>query len=284
MTRYRYPVRVAFVGTGLMGSRMVRRLDAAGHDVVVHARRPDAAAGLPGARAASVAEAADGADLLCSIVTDSGDVVEVVRAALGAERPPRVVVEMSTIAPAVARDLAEECAARGVAYLDCPVSGGPPGAEAGTLAIMVGGDAAALAEAAPVLDVLGDPARRTHCGPAGAGLVVKLVNNLLAAAITAATAEALGMAERAGVDPGLAREVVLGATGASWQLENLFPRVLRGDHTPGFKVKDMRKDLRHAQDLAGGPLPLGDVAAGLYRGLDPDADYGSVARRFLDLA
>jgi 3-hydroxyisobutyrate dehydrogenase-like beta-hydroxyacid dehydrogenase len=163
------------------------------------------------------------------------------------------------------------------------VSGGPPGAEAGTLAIMVGGEETAMRAAEPVLDVLGDPARRAHCGPVGAGLVVKLVNNLLVAGITAATAEALGMAQRAGVDPALARQVVLGATGASWQLENLFPRVLAGDHRPGFKVKDLRKDLGHAQDLAGVPLPIGDVAAGLLRGLPEDGDYGSVARRFLDL-
>jgi 3-hydroxyisobutyrate dehydrogenase-like beta-hydroxyacid dehydrogenase len=276
-------VRIAFVGTGLMGRPMVLRLAEAGHDLVVHARRPERIADLPGERAPSVREAADGADVLCSIVTDSPDVEEVVDAALAAERPPAVIVEMSTIAPAVARALGERCAERGVAYLDCPVSGGPPGAEAGTLAIMVGGHEDALRTAEPVLDVLGDPDRRAHCGPVGSGLVVKLVNNLLVAGITAATAEALGMAERAGVDPALARRVVLGATGASWQLENLFPRVLAGDHRPGFKVKDLQKDLGHAQDLAGEPLPIGDVATGLLRGLPPDADYGSIARRFLEL-
>ncbi len=274
-------MRVAFVGTGLMGGPMVRRLADAGHDVVVYARRPDVADGLPGARASSVAEAADGADALCSIVTDSDDVVQVVDAALTATRPPPLVIEMSTIAPDTARSLGARSAERGVAYLDCPVSGGPPGAEAGTLAIMVGGDAAALAAAAPILDVLGDPDRRTHCGPIGSGLVVKLVNNLLVASITAATGEALGLAQEAGVDPRLARRVVLGATGSSWQLEHLFPRVLAGDHRPGFRIRDLRKDLGHAQGLAGGPLPIGDVTAGLVRGLPDDADYGIIARRFL---
>jgi len=265
-----------------MGGPMVRRLAGAGHDVVVYARRPEGAVGLPGARAASVAEAADGADALCTIVTDSPDVVQIVDAALSAKRPPPLVIEMSTIAPDTARSLGTRCAAHGVAYLDCPVSGGPPGAEAGTLAVMVGGEASALAAAAPILDVLGDPDRRTHCGPVGSGLVVKLVNNLLVAGITTATAEALGVAQRAGVDPEVARRVVLGATGSSWQLEHLFPRVLAGDHRPGFRVKDLRKDLGHAQGLAGRPLPIGDVTAGLMRGLPDDADYGVIGRRFLE--
>ena len=91
------------------------------------------------------------------------------------------MVEMSTIAPAVARELAERCAARGVAYLDCPVSGGTAGAAEGTLAIMCGGDAEALERAAPALDAMGDPAKRVHCGPVGLGLVAKLVNNMLVA-------------------------------------------------------------------------------------------------------
>lgn len=266
-----------------MGGPMIRGLAAAGHEVVVYARRPERAADLPGERAGSVREAADGADALCSIVTDSADVEQVVADALGAGRPAPLHLEMSTIAPAVARRLGDDCATAGVEYLDCPVSGGPPGAKAGTLAIMVGGSPAALAAAEPILDVLGDPAKRAHCGPVGSGLVVKLVNNLLVAEITSATAEALGVAQSAGVDPALARRVILGATGTSWQLENLFPRVLAGDHAPGFRVRDLRKDLGHAQDLADRPLPMGDTAAGLLRGLPDDADYGVLARRLMDL-
>jgi 3-hydroxyisobutyrate dehydrogenase len=130
---------------------------------------------------------------------------------------------------------------------------------------------------------MGDPAKRVHCGPVGAGLVAKLANNLLVAVIAAGTAEALGMAQRAGLDPALAREVILRSSGASWQLENLFPRVLDGDHRPGFKAKDLRKDLGHARDLAAGPLPVGDAAAALYEDLADEADYGAVARRFMEL-
>jgi len=277
------PLRVGFVGAGLMGAGMVRNLAAAGHHVRLYARTPARAEGLPAELAATPAAAVDGADLACSCVTDSDDVREVVAAMLEAAAPPPVLVEMSTIAPAVARELAAVCAGRGMAYCDCPVSGGPVGAEAGTLAIMCGGEAEALEHARPALDAMGDPARRVHCGPVGSGLVAKLVNNLLVAVISAGTAEALAVGQRAGVEPALLRDVVLKSSGASWQLENLFPRVLAGDHRPGFKSRDLRKDLRHAQDLAGRPLPLGDVAAGLFRGLGDDVDYGAVARRFLEL-
>jgi 3-hydroxyisobutyrate dehydrogenase len=210
----------------------------------------------------------------------------VVTALLAAAAPPPILVELSTIAPAVAQELTAECADRGVAYLDCPVSGGPPGAEAGTLAIMCGGEADALERAAPALDAMGDPAKRVHCGPVGAGLVAKLVNNLMVASIVAGTAEALGLGQRAGVDPALLREVVLGATGASWQLEFLFPRVLAGDHRPGFTARNLVKDLGHARGLAdrnGAPLPLGEVASALFADVPGDLDYGAVARRFMDL-
>jgi 3-hydroxyisobutyrate dehydrogenase-like beta-hydroxyacid dehydrogenase len=179
--------------------------------------------------------------------------------------------------------VAVTAAGRGVVYLDCPVSGGPAGAAAGTLAVMCGGPEEAVARAAPVLDAIGDPAKRVHCGPVGAGLVAKLVNNLLVAVITAGTAEALGMGQRAGVDPEVLRRVVMASSGASWQLEHLFPRVLAGDHAPGFRARHLRKDLGHAQELTGGPLPLGDAASGLLRAVPGDLDYGAVARLFMDL-
>lgn len=276
-------MRVGFVGSGLMGAGMVRNLAAAGHEVRLYARTPERARDLPAALAAGPAEAAEGADLFCSCVTDSRDVREVVGAMLRAERPAPVVVEMSTIAPAVARELAAACAARGVAYLDCPVSGGPTGAAAGTLAIMCGGDADALARAAPALDAMGDPGKRFHCGPVGQGLVAKLVNNMLVASITAATAEALGAGQRAGLDPALAREVVMRSSGDSWQLRNLFPRVLSGDHVPGFTVRNLLKDLGHARDLDDRDQRLAGEARRLLERTDPDADYGALARHLMDL-
>lgn len=266
-----------------MGSGMIRNLAAAGHEVRLFARTPERAAGLPATVVGSVAEAMDGADLACTCVTDSPDVREVVSGMLEAGAPPPVLVEMSTIAPAVARELAGLCAARGTAYLDCPVSGGPTGAAAGTLAFMCGGDPAALEAARPALDAMGDPERRHHCGPVGLGLVAKLVNNMLVAAIATATAEALGRGQRAGLDPALAREVVMGASGDSWQLRNLFPKVLAGDHRPGFTTSNLLKDLGHFRDLEDADPPLADAARDLLRRTPAHLDYGAVARLAMDL-
>ena len=274
---------IGFVGAGLMGAGMVRNLDAAGHTVRLYARRPDRAGGLPARLTESIAAAVDGADVGMSCVTDSEDVREVVGAMLSAPTPPPVIVETSTIAPSVARSLADDCRRRGVAYLDCPLSGGPPGADAGTLAVMVGGDRDALDRVAPVLDAIGDPAKRVHCGEAGLGLVAKLVNNLMVAVIAAGSAEALGVGQRAGLDPELAREVAMRASGDSWQLRNLFPRVLAGDHRPGFTTRNLLKDLGHARDLADAPLALADAARDLLAATPPDADYGAVARLLMDL-
>ena len=276
-------VLIGFVGAGLMGSGMIRNLAAAGHEVRLYARTRERARGLPVTVAASIAEAVDGADLACTCVTDSPDVREVVAGILAAGAPPPVLVEMSTIAPAVARELAEDCARRGVAYLDCPVSGGPTGAAAGTLAFMCGGDAAALEAALPALEAMGDPAKRFHCGPVGLGLVAKLVNNALVATITMATAEALGRGQRAGLDPALAREVVMSSSGDSWQLRNLFPRVLQGEHAPGFTTRNLLKDLGHFRDLEESDPPLADLARDMLRRTPPGVDYGAVARLAMDL-
>lgn len=276
-------MRIGFVGAGLMGRGMITNLAAAGHEVTVYARTPSKAAGLPARAAQSVAEAVEDADLAVSIVTDSPDVREVVTALLNVAHPPPILLEMSTIAPTVARDLAHQCEARGVSYCDCPVSGGPPGAEAGTLAIMCGGHSDALETARPALDAMGDAAKRHHLGPVGSGLVAKLVNNMLVATITSATAEALGVGQRAGVDAAALRRVVLSSSGSSWQLENRFEQWLGGDFTPGFRTRDLRKDIGHAQDLAEMPLPLTDVAAGLYESVDGDLDYGAVSAMLMDL-
>ena len=274
---------IGFAGSGLMGSEMIRNLAAAGHEVRLYARTPARAEGLPVTVVASMAEAVEGADLACSCVTDSPDVRLVVEDMLRARTPAPVLVEMSTIAPAVARELAALCADRGVAYLDCPVSGGPPGAAAGTLAVMCGGDSAAVERATPALDVIGDPAKRVHCGPVGLGLVAKLVNNMLVATISAATAEALGAGQRAGLDPALAREVVMSASGDSWQLRNLFPRVLAGDHTPGFTTLNLLKDLGHARDLDIVPQEFAQLARTLLEQVPGELDYGAVARLSMEL-
>lgn len=279
-------MRVGFVGAGLMGAPMVRRLVEAGHDVVVSSRTPERLVGSGWTVVGSPAEAARGAEIVCSIVPDSPEVEAVVRAALETMPEGGVIAEMSTHSPEVARRLAGEAAVRGVAYLDAPVSGGPIGAAAGTLAIWVGGSAVAMERARPVLDVLGDEAKIRHCGDVGAGLVVKLANNFLGAACAAASAEALAMAEAEGIDLQLVIDAVMQGSGANWQLGNLFPdKVLNGDFEPGFKIAHMIKDMRTARALAdtlGVDQPLGDVVldrlATAMAEYGPDVDYGSVAR------
>ncbi len=266
-----------------MGAGMIRNIAAGGHEVVVHARTPAKADGLPAEPARDITGAAHGADAALLSVTDSADVLEVVALVMAADEPPPIIIDTSTIAPAAAREAAAIAATSGAEYLDCPVSGGPPGAEAGTLAVMCGGTADGVAAAAPLLDLIGDPAKRVHCGPVGSGLVAKLVNNLLVAVISAGTAEAFGIGQRAGVDPEVLARVVTASSGDSWQLRNLFPRVLAGDHAPGFRARDLRKDLGHARDMAGAPLAIGDPAAALFGDVDGALDYGAVARLLMDL-
>ena len=266
-----------------MGAGMIRNVAAGGHDVTVYARTPSKAEGLPARLAPGVVPAVDGADIALLSVTDSEHVMEVVELIATADAPPPIIIDTSTIAPSVARDAAALAATVGAEYLDCPVSGGPPGAAAGTLAVMCGGTDAGLAAAAPVLDLIGDPAKRVHCGPVGSGLVAKLVNNLLVAVISAGTAEAFGIGQRAGVAPEVLVQVVSASSGDSWQLRNLFPRVMAGDHNPGFRTRDLRKDLGHARDLAGRPLHVGDPVYDLFTKVDGSLDYGAVARLFMDL-
>jgi 3-hydroxyisobutyrate dehydrogenase len=270
----------------LMGTPMVRRLVEAGHDVTVSSRTPARLADTGWRVVGSPAEAADGAEVVCSIVPDSPEVTSVVGSVLETAAPGTVIVEMSTISPATARRLAADCAATGVDYLDCPVSGGPPGAEAGTLAIWVGGAAEALERARPVVEVLGRRDRIRHCGTVGAGLAVKLANNFLGAVNAAASAEALALARDCGVDPALVVEAVSDGTGANWQLANLFPRkVLPGDFEPGFRITHMAKDLRIAAEVAAeAGLDLPELALARRR-LDEararfgdGCDYGVVAR------
>jgi 3-hydroxyisobutyrate dehydrogenase len=281
-------MRIGFVGAGLMGAPMVERLIAAGHEVTVASRNP---AALPPSWTTtdSVAAAAEGAEVVCSILPDSAEVRSVVEEVLTVAAPETVLVEMSTHSPYVARELAQRAEERGVWLLDCPAGGGVAAVRSGTLAFWVGGPAAALDRARPVLDAVGDPTKLRHCGPIGAGLVVKLVNNYLVAVNAVASGEALAMVREAGVDPAAAVEaIVTGGGGANAQLANLYPnRVFKQDFVPGFKLGLMAKDLRHAVELGARtsvPTDLGAVVqlrlAQAEREYGADVDFGSVARLY----
>jgi len=239
--------RVGFIGLGIMGGPMAANLLAAGYELTAWNRtaaktEPLAAAG---ARVAgSPAEVAAASEVTFTCVTASADVEAVVLGPGGViegATPGSIVVDCSTIAPATARKVHARLAERGVAMLDAPVSGGDVGAKAGTLAIMVGGDAETFERALPVLRAIGKTI--VHVGPPGAGQVVKLCNQVAGGLNLLAMAEAISLCRRSGVDPEKMLEVVSAGAAGSWMLQHLGPRAVAGDFAPGFMVDLMQKDL-----------------------------------------
>jgi 3-hydroxyisobutyrate dehydrogenase len=280
---------VALIGLGNMGMAMAGRLLAGG--VVPRAWDLD-----PAKRAAA---AALGAEVPGSLADATGQVVvlslpsEAASAAvlgvlLPVLPPGAVVADTSTLSPVAARGFARQAAAQGCAYLDAPVSGGAAGAAAGTLAMMVGGEAAALAAARPVLDRLAT--RILHIGGSGAGQVAKLVNNLMVATHLVVAGEALRLGARAGVPPEALLPVINGATGRSAATEVNWPRwIASGSFDSGFAAGLMRKDVRLALGLAeavGAPLDATARAAAAWEGLaaavPDDADFNRLAAAILD--
>jgi 2-hydroxy-3-oxopropionate reductase len=265
---------VGFIGLGVMGAPMARNLLAAGYEVVAWNR---SAAPLQKLAAAG-ARAADGpgavareADVVISIVKDDAAVREVLggpQGAIAAARPGSLVIDMSTVSPAAARELAAEAAARQVAFLDAPVSGGDVGARDGTLSIMVGGDAAEVERARPVFEVLGS--RVTHVGAAGAGQVAKACNQVLVAVIFGGLAEALVLGSKLGADPAAILDAVGGGMAANRIMEVRRGNFLGHDFAPGFKIDLHHKDLEIALGASGevdAPLPLTAEVQQMFRQL-----------------
>ena len=252
------PRAIGFLGLGIMGRSMAKRLIEAGHPVTVYNRTASKAAPLVamGAKpAATPRDAARGCEIVISIVTDSPDVEEVLigrdGAVHGAERNA-LFIDMTTVAPETARKVGRELKARGIAFLDAPVTGGDVGAREGTLSILVGGDKADLERARDVLAVMGK--RITHFGPHGAGQTAKACNQILCALNMTGIVEALHLAKLSGLDQALVVEALSAGAGGSWALEKLGSRIAKGDFDPGFYVDLIQKDLRIVQDAA---RPLG---------------------------
>jgi 3-hydroxyisobutyrate dehydrogenase len=247
-------MRVGFVGLGIMGRPMAKNLLKAGFQVTAYNRSPgprDELAEAGADIATTPREAAEGAAAVITNVTDSPDVEQVILGPDGiveGAAPGTIVIDMSTISPAVTRRIGEALAERGVKMLDAPVSGGDQGAIAGTLAIMVGGDAEDVATVRPLLEAMGK--RITHCGPLGAGQTVKLCNQVAITGALLGVCEALTFARKNGVDPAVMVEAISAGAAGSWQLSNLAPKMIAGDFAPGFKVGLMRKDLRLALENA----------------------------------
>ena len=230
-----------------MGAPMAANLLKAGFQVTVWNRtsgRADSLVAAGAVLAGSPREVAEVSEVTLSCVTNSPDVETVALGANGViEGAPAgsVYIDCSTISPEVARRVAAAVGAKGVSMLDAPVSGGDVGARAGTLAIMVGGEAATFERCLPVLEAMGKTV--VHVGPSGAGQAVKLCNQVAGGLHLLAMAEAIALARAAGVAPEKMLEVVGAGAAGSWMLSNLAPRALRGDFAPGFMVDLMQKDL-----------------------------------------
>jgi 2-hydroxy-3-oxopropionate reductase len=281
--------RIGFIGLGVMGAPMAERLIKAGFEVTGHTRRPaglDRLAAAGGRPASSIAEAVRGADAVITMLPDSPDVAEVVLGADGVlanATAGTVLIDMSTIRPQTAQEIAAAAAELQVDALDAPVSGGEQGAIEGVLSIMVGGPAAAVTRARPLLEHLGTTI--VHVGPAGSGQLVKAANQLVVAGTIELVAEAIALLEASGVDPEAGLRVLGGGLAGSTVLDRKGAAMLGRRFTPGFRVDLHHKDLGIMLDAArasGTIVPLGAVVAQLMAALraqgDGGLDHGALLR------
>lgn len=291
---------IAFIGLGHMGLPMARNLLNAGHSLSVFDLVASAVDELAaqGARAASsAADAVSAAEVVISMLPASRHVEGLYlgdAGLLSVIAPGSLVLECSTIAPEAARKVHQAAAARGIALLDAPVSGGTAGAAAGTLTFMVGGDAATLERARPILAGMGKSI--LHAGPAGAGQVAKVCNNQLLAVHMIGTAEAMALGVANGLEPATLAEIMRQSSGGNWSLEkyNPWPGVMPNapashGYSGGFMAELMAKDLGLAQEAAqatASSTPMGALALQLYRLLlkqgQGKLDFSAVQKLFVE--
>jgi 2-hydroxy-3-oxopropionate reductase len=291
------PDTVGFIGLGVMGRPMAKNLLARGFPLVVHSRSRgpvDDLVAAGAARASSPADVARRARRIITMLPDSPDVERVLEGGDGvfaAVQPGTILIDTSSIAPAVARRLADRARALGATMLDAPVSGGEIGAINASLSIMVGGDADAFAAVKPILDAMGNPERVIRIGESGAGQICKVCNQMVIGGTLAAVGEAFALARKAGVDASRVREALLGGFAASRVLEVHGERMLKSNYVPGFRASLYAKDMRIAgqtlADLAV-PAPASSVVQQLVfalvaagRGND---DYAALGTVLFDLA
>jgi 2-hydroxy-3-oxopropionate reductase len=246
--------RVGFIGLGVMGKPMARNLMKAGHELVLysHTRASvDEVAQDGGTAAGSPREVSEEADTVVLMLPDSPQVRDVLdgdEGLLAGARSGSLVIDMSTISPVVTREIAEECGARGIGWVDAPVSGGDVGAREATLSIMAGGSDEDFARAKPLFEALGKTI--VHVGPVGSGQVVKACNQVVVALTIEAVSEALVLGSRAGVDPATVIEVLSGGLAANKVMEVRGRNFLEHDFTPGFRIDLHHKDLGIALQTA----------------------------------
>ena len=288
---------IGFIGLGLMGKPMALNLLKTGFAVVVHSRSRGPVDELvaAGATAAnSPAEVARAASKFVTMLPDGPDVSLVLEGATGifsAMQPGTVILDSSTIAPATAKRLAAATAERGGQFLDGPVSGGEIGAIAGTLAFMIGGEAAAVEAMRPVIEAMGSPDKLVHVGDSGAGQVCKACNQIVLGGTMAVVAEAIALSRKAGVDPMKVRAALMGGFAQSRVLDVHGERMITGNWKPGFKARFFKKDLGIAMNtLAENGVPAYSsavvqqlVQAQITAG-EGEEDYSGLAKAIFKLA
>ena len=271
--------KVGFIGLGIMGMPMARNLLKAGFEVVAYNRTKSKAEQLAkeGAKKAdSPGELAMECPVVITIVSDTPDVEEVILGKDGVIegiKPGSVVIDMSTISPQATQEIAARLRQKEVHMLDAPVSGGEQGAIKGTLSIMVGGDAEVFERCKPIFEAMGK--NIAHVGSNGMGQTVKLVNQILVAGNLNAVVEGLVFSQKAGVDLDKAINAIKGGAAGSWQLENLAPRIIKRDFSPGFMVDLMQKDLRLIMETAAAmktPLPVTSLIHQMYYSLQSSGE------------
>ena len=262
---------VGVVGLGLLGSAVSARLRGAGHAVVGHDIVPacvERLVAIGGVAAPSAARVAGASDVVCTVLPSLAAVEAAILGPDGvvsAARPGQTICQMSTISPALTERLARETAARGLAFLDCPISGTSGMVATGHGVIFVGGERAVYERCRPVLESILPSA--VHVGAAGQAMLLKLVANLLVALNSASVAEALTMARRGGLDPQMVVDVLRTGAATSRMLDVRGPMMARGEFPAQMKLDLFMKDLHLIQEAAGtvgAPLPLTDVAERLY--------------------
>ena len=288
---------VGFIGLGLMGKPMAMNLLRRGFNLVVNSRSPapvDALVAAGAERAQTPADVARRAMRIVTMVPDSPDVERVLEGPDGvfsAMQPGTIVIDCSSIAPAVARRLAARARELGGSMLDAPVSGGEIGAINASLSIMVGGDAATFAAAQPIFDAMGNPERVIHIGESGSGQICKVCNQMVIGGALGAVSEAFALARKAGVDAARVRAALLGGFAASRVLEVHGERILQGNYKPGFRAELYAKDMKIAgQTLAEyeTPAPVSSAVqqliTAMVAGGQGEEDYSALATVIFRLA
>ncbi|MEA5003287.1 MAG: 2-hydroxy-3-oxopropionate reductase [Christensenella sp.] len=287
--------KIGFIGLGIMGKPMAKNLIKAGYELAVYDVVGESVAEVAqcGARAAaSIEDAVNGAEVVITMLPNSPQVKTVMLeegGVLGCAKAGTIVVDMSSISPIASQEVAAACEKKGVKFLDAPVSGGEPKAVAGTLAIMVGGDADAFATVEDILLKMGSSA--VLVGDVGSGNVTKLANQIIVALNIAAMSEAMVLAKKSGVDPEKVYQAIRGGLAGSTVLDAKMPMVLEGNFNPGFRIELHIKDLQNALDCAhsvNSPIPLTAEVMEIMQGLKVAGmhtnDHDAIIRHYERLA